>query len=926
MAEDSDEAPKQTALEPCHELARYPKKLADLEHAALGHKPRVGFALSGGGIRSATFALGLFQGLAKLELLRHIDILSTVSGGGYFGSFLGHLIQRDGEAEAQKRNPGQSAPNRDRDRADRLLRDQGSQSLHYLRRNGRYLSPNGAGDLLAAGAVALRNWVSVLVMIGLVALLVFAGLGIARYTIEEWFISTHVSLRWPFPWLSPWFAVAALAVPLVAVPPAWAYWLVDERPPFNGLVRGVARWAVVFTGAVAAVVMFFQLFRSRNAPADEPWGVDQWLLMAFVTAALLAAVRYVTRRARASRDSVQHTMRRILSRDLSRGLLVIGVLLAVATFDTAGTALIHFARSGAIAALSATVLVGVLRSPLLALTARLGAHERPAIPTNVLIHVVAALVLLLFFGGIAAIPHLVALNGESLATSLPNGSLNDALDRLWMLTFVVAVVVALSASLWPFVNRSSLHALYEARLRRAYLGASNPERLDEALERPPLTEPRPNDGLRWDAYRPHAYGGPIHLVNVTINETVDGRSRLEQRDRKGVGMAVGPHGLSVGVAHHALWAPEKPDESLAEAMKQSLSDSAEVLRDALSRRSQERSGQLAAPQAAASPSATRFRVFPDTASPERLDVGQWVAISGGAVSTGLGSRTNVALSILTGFFNVRLGYWWRSGVRVAQRQATTTRTRTQRALSLLRGVLPMQFALIDEWFARFPGTARADWYLTDGGHFENLGAYELIRRELPLIIISDAEQDAPHKFGGLANLVRKARVDFDTEICFLTDNELRRNRAADAPPVAEGMTRIGTLDALRRGHRSEEPVKDPVTNERRIVTDGAAEMLSLAHAAVARVTYPRRVDADKSGPPKTGWLIYIKPTLDGDEPVDVRQYHADNPSFPHESTADQFFDEAQWESYRRLGEHIAEEVFGTAKLGQWLSSNAKESH
>jgi hypothetical protein len=56
-------------------------------------------------------------------------------------------------------------------------------------------------------------------------------------------------------------------------------------------------------------------------------------------------------------------------------------------------------------------------------------------------------------------------------------------------------------------------------------------------------------------------------------------------------------------------------------------------------------------------------------------------------------------------------------------------------------------------------------------------------------------------------------------------------------------------------------------------------------------------------------LLYLKATLTGDEPSDVRNYHASHPEFPHEATADQFFDEAQWESYRKLGEHISSPVF-----------------
>jgi hypothetical protein len=60
-----------------------------------------------------------------------------------------------------------------------------------------------------------------------------------------------------------------------------------------------------------------------------------------------------------------------------------------------------------------------------------------------------------------------------------------------------------------------------------------------------------------------------------------------------------------------------------------------------------------------------------------------------------------------------------------------------------------------------------------------------------------------------------------------------------------------------------------------------------------------------------GILIYLKPSLSGDEPVDVLEYAAHHGQFPHEPTSDQFFDESQFESYRRLGEHVAGEVFAS---------------
>lgn len=70
---------------------------------------------------------------------------------------------------------------------------------------------------------------------------------------------------------------------------------------------------------------------------------------------------------------------------------------------------------------------------------------------------------------------------------------------------------------------------------------------------------------------------------------------------------------------------------------------------------------------------------------------------------------------------------------------------------------------------------------------------------------------------------------------------------------------------------------------------------SSAHAAVAAATYEGRWSAE---------FVYVKPTLLGDEPADTRRDHEAHPDLPHQTTADQFFDEAHWESYRALGEWI----------------------
>jgi hypothetical protein len=138
--------------------------------------------------------------------------------------------------------------------------------------------------------------------------------------------------------------------------------------------------------------------------------------------------------------------------------------------------------------------------------------------------------------------------------------------------------------------------------------------------------------------------------------------------------------------------------------------------------------------------------------------------------------------------------------------------------------------------------------LSDGGHFENLGLYELVRRRCLYIIASDASQDPGPAFADLGSAIRKCRTDMGVEIELPLD---RMRKLAEDDTVA-------------------------------------------AHGTVGAIRYPDGV---------VGSLLYIKTTLTRDETVDVLEYSIREPTFPNQSTADQWFDESQFESYRKLGHH-----------------------
>ena len=145
--------------------------------------------------------------------------------------------------------------------------------------------------------------------------------------------------------------------------------------------------------------------------------------------------------------------------------------------------------------------------------------------------------------------------------------------------------------------------------------------------------------------------------------------------------------------------------------------------------------------------------------------------------------------------------------------------------------------------------------LSDGGHHENLGVYPLLKRRCRVIIASDATADPGFAMNDLANVIRKARIDLGVNI------------------------RIDLKDHLR---------PDPET------------MRTKNYYAIGDIFYPSK---DPNG--TKGKLLYIKSTITGEEPEDLLAYRREHPSFPDQTTGDQFFDEAQFESYRKLGEETA---------------------
>jgi hypothetical protein len=466
---------------------------------------------------------------------------------------------------------------------------------------------------------------------------------------------------------------------------------------------------------------------------------------------------------------------------------------------------------------------------------------------------------------------LPALPGDSVPTNAGQPSLCWFLVSLGMTLFLTSRMGRVES----FLNQSGLGYLYGRRIVRTFLGAVNQCRTKKGRQVSVRTEAEGDDFqlgsptpevAASNLYAPWQKGGPLHLINVTINETVDGSSQIQQRDRKGLGMAVGPCGITVGARHHARWT-KNPKEGSGGACLMGLSQVSD------------------------------WNVFPpeQLLSPELPTLGTWIELSGAAFGTGMGFRSSVGISLLFGFLNIRTGRWWYSGVPSSRVRAQTLGLKCWNWISRS---IPVQAHLLEEFIGRFPGTARSHWYLSDGGHFENTGVYELARRKVPLIVLCDCGEDADYVFEDFANLVLKLRNDFSAELKFvkeLTDfagtqwNEGFQRRLAELGKLFDcekPITPWPSWEHLQRGRWADKKGQESLDQRMN-------EGFSKAHWSLAAITYP-----DSS----VSVMVVIKPALTEDAPMDLLYYHQQHPEYPQQSTLDQFFDETQWEAYRKLGE------------------------
>jgi hypothetical protein len=802
-------------------------------------KNQAALCLSGGGIRSGAFALGVIQALAKRELLTSYHYLSVVSGGGYIGGWLLAMLQNH---------------NGDPRQVQALLgADVAPPELRALRGYTSYLSPRFglfSPDTWAGITLWLRNvlvnWLIFFPAFFALALLPGVYADVLAAMVPGW-------------WSTPLLAAALLCLGL-AVYDGTLH--LPSHTPRDARNRSTAaRFAP--TRVVVLMVLWSVLVPLIAAPWLRPVMPDHALigdvipLLGFVVMeiAYLAA----TLREREDRHLYWHNFGWWSVAALCAALLLwvaldlaIGAsVLIIAVLGPLAVAVAHLVQSLVFVALRIEAYRGDLDREWLA---RLNAEK--VAPTLIWAIFAAVCLFLPVFvmdgwrtrfipfvvsafglatGPIAAYLGKIPTGGPrssaaaagpatlvmgilpELLAALFGASVLMLLARLGTLItgndFVATLILAMLALLlaWALgrhinVNRFSMHAVYRSRLVRGFLGPARPTRNPDLFTSiDPYDNPRMADLFTRVADCRRLF--PV--VNATLN-LVSGRNSA-WAERKAESFTITPIACGGAYLHKA----------------------------------EDISAGLPA-RGAYVPTVDYAGNEPQTGpldSGRGISLGTAMTVSGAAASPNMGYFSSPATAFLMTLFNVRLGAWLPNPATASTEQLQFSQP-PNALWTLTRELLGLT------------NDTGIDVYLSDGGHFEDLGIYEMVRRRCRYIFAIDAGEDSHAFFEDLGNAVRKIRIDFDIRIEF-------------APPVGIG-SRTSPIDPFRS-------------------------------FACATIHYP-----DIGATP--GYLIYLKPAYPPDMAIDVRAYGNLHETFPHESTLDQFFTESRFESYRQLGENEATEL------------------
>lgn len=743
----------------------------------------VGLACSGGGIRSASFSLGVIQKLISEGEFRKIDYLSTVSGGGYTGSCISAIT---------KDEPG----------AEKLLTDringEEPEALNHIRNYSEYLNSEG----LASG---LR--IPILFIEGVLrSLMTFLPVVILAVFLTEVFFEITGRFSTAIQWGLPILGVTPLLLLLTLRPIVMGRLNWTRRDKWDGKLIGAAVLAVVSIIAIPLLVML------RNAVAMDSGSlkdrVAEFVLahvphVSVFSAVVLALILYGVIKLK---DKVVVVIASIAA---PLSLFALYIFLCVHAIDSP---FIHkdelpsansvssncsFTEDllGDISANAVAKLEGKLCATKNELDGKVSLTGMECTLESVFAQKHLKLcdyriessspneIVFKRNGDTTSVSHLMASlfttsKNETLTLAKTNVFVTDddmlvfeelrlfAGNAEWWL-YLVGVIIQIYNWLFMNVNRFSLHPFYRDRLSRTFLISPKNGCIEKV------------DTLKMSELNGDKSAAPYHIVNTALN--LQGSTNPQLRSRKTVPFILSKRHCGsdlTGYCKTTSMEAIDPHFNLATAM----------------------------------------------------------AISAAAASPNMGTVGKKSLSFLLTLLNVRLNYWLPHPARVRDTEHGGSFTRWPLSLSYL---MSEALATVNEH--------RPYVNCSDGGHIENLAVYELLRRQCKTIICIDAEADPNFTFFGLITLQRYAEIDLG--ICLNID-----------------LTGIKPVDGV-----------------------------SARNYAVGEILYPNG---------ERGRIVYLKLSFTGNEAEYLHYYRGQNPTFPHQSTSDQFFDETQFEVYRALGHHV----------------------
>ena len=477
------------------------------------------------------------------------------------------------------------------------------------------------------------------------------------------------------------------------------------------------------------------------------------------------------------------------------------------------------------------------------------------------------------------------LLGDSLVKVLQDGALSPFSILIWLgIGCAIAAAIGGLASYCVNINRFSLHALYRNRLIRAYLGASCQNRHPDRF-----TGFDGDDNIRVAKLWPPKSGGSVdrhslfHVINIALN--VVSTKRLAWQERKAEPFTVTPK--HCGNAFLGFRRSEEYGDSVH-------NDTGKV----------------------------------------GIALGTAMAISGAAVSPNMGYNSSPSVTLLMALFNVRLGWWLgnpgppgdkdiRFGWRLRKAASADDKNKAYRSEGPKWAVLPLLFEAFGQTTDERPYV-----YLSDGGHFEDLGLYEMVRRRCRFIVVIDAGQDAEFSFEDLGNAVRKIYIDLGIRISFESIDILKNRPSAKfSSRAVRDAAALVSIRAAEAAVRAAAKAAQGVGAAAQADEGGAkgsetVEPGEIPYYALGTIHYAdadgKDADGERYG---DGTLLYVKPAYHGTETSPgIRSYAMAHPEFPHETTVDQWFTESQFESYRSLGQEIGKSVLSDPDVNDNLGS------